>query len=119
MKIKLGLVKGRHEIPEVKDYVYEGELDPTDTITARRIAEIKLSLFSKEDTIYLFVTGLTMALVSVINACKTKGIKLVLMHYDRETNSYFPQEVEWTTLSLALFRLEKSRSFALNKELSR
>lgn len=41
----------------------------------------------------LYVTGLTVALVAVINACRGFNVKLTLMHYDRESGTYYPQEV--------------------------
>lgn len=41
----------------------------------------------------LYVTGLTVALIAVINACKVRGVDLTLWHFNRDTNSYFAQEV--------------------------
>ena len=39
----------------------------------------------------LTVTGLTVALISVINVCKILKIKLILKHFSRETKTYFEQ----------------------------
>lgn len=41
----------------------------------------------------LYVTGLSVALVAVINACMRVGISLTLMHFNRETGDYYPQDV--------------------------
>lgn len=41
----------------------------------------------------LYVTGLSVALVAVINACIRVGIGLTLMHYNRDTGNYYPQDV--------------------------
>ena len=43
------------------------------------------------DTLRLYVTGLTPALVSVINWCKSHQVKLVLLHYNKSTGGYFEQ----------------------------
>lgn len=41
----------------------------------------------------IYVTGLTVALVAVINACLRVGISVTLMHFNRETGDYYPQDV--------------------------
>lgn len=41
----------------------------------------------------LYVTGLSVALVAVLNACRGLGITVELLHYDRESGSYYSQEV--------------------------
>lgn len=66
MNIKLGLCKGRHELP-VKDYD-SGKLE-------------------------LYVTGLSVALVSVLNVCRILNINVLLYHYNRDTDNYYKQEV--------------------------
>ena len=30
LNLKMGLVKGRHEIPEVTQYIFQGDLNPLD-----------------------------------------------------------------------------------------
>lgn len=44
-------------------------------------------------SLVLYVTGLTVATVAVINVCMGVGIPLTLMHYDRDRGDYYPQEV--------------------------
>lgn len=42
----------------------------------------------------IYVTGLSVALIAAINAATYGGMgKITLMHYDRETEGYYPQEV--------------------------
>lgn len=41
----------------------------------------------------LYVTGLTVALISVLNACRELEIEVTLYHYDRESGNYYPQQV--------------------------
>lgn len=43
--------------------------------------------------INIYVTGLTVALIAALNAMRKEGISVTLYHYDRDTDSYFPQEV--------------------------
>jgi hypothetical protein len=96
--MNIGLIKGRHEIPEVNGlYIFNEPVDPTDVIGINEIAIARIKqLFNSpnaEKSMNLYVTGLTVALVAVINACRMYHIKLVLWHYNRDTNRYFPQVV--------------------------
>lgn len=88
----IGLCKGRHELP-VKEYVYEKEINPTD------IREVELWAYHKIDSIKskhinLYATGLTVATLAVVNACVQRCKNLTIMHYDRDTNSYYSQEIK-------------------------
>lgn len=93
MEYVKGLVQGRHEISEVKDYIFTNTLDPADRQGIRSLAQKSLEFLSKGDNLTVYVTGLTVALVEVINICHEKGVRLTLMHFDRETGTYFPQDV--------------------------
>lgn len=90
---KMGLCEGRHEIPYVTDgYIFGFEVDPL------RPALLELqagALMIKNDIkkLDLYVTGLSVALVAVINAARVTGVDLTLYHYDKDTNIYYPQEV--------------------------
>ncbi len=89
---KMELCKGRHEIPEAVDgAVFPNNLDPTDIKTMDSIV-IK-SIGFDLDELHLYVTGLTVALVAVINFCRKMDVKLVLFHYDRESGNYYKQNV--------------------------
>lgn len=92
--LNMGLCEGRHAIPQVTDgYIFPSEVNPTDIDALCDMACNKLSLYDNEIAINLYVTGLTVALVTVINICRSNNIKLTLYHYNRDTNDYFPQEV--------------------------
>ena len=93
MEYVKGLIQGRHEISEVKDYIFTNTLDPADRQGIRSLAQKSLEFLSKGDNLTVYVTGLTVALVEVINICHEKGVRLTLMHFDRETGTYFPQDV--------------------------
>jgi hypothetical protein len=90
--MNLGLIKGRHNIPQVDQYVFNANLNPTDVNGTENLAYNFLSKL-KVNHINLYVTGLTMALVAVLNSCKDLDIKVTLFHFDKETGSYFPQVV--------------------------
>lgn len=91
-KLSMVLCAGRHEIPQAKDgAIFENEIqDIKDIDTMEEIATEKLS---NCHTLDLYVTGLSVALVAVINVCRENDIYLKLWHYDKETNSYYQQEV--------------------------
>lgn len=100
--LNMGLCEGRHEIPQVTDgYIFPSEVNPTNVHKLGEIAFNKLKDFYFENDrlqLNLYVTGLTVALVSVLNACRLLdpeffNLKVTLYHYDRDTNSYYPQEV--------------------------
>lgn len=93
MKVTLGLCQGRHTLP-VEDYIFPMEINPLDLVGLRNQAIRKIEdCLDRYNEIELYVTGLTVALVEVINACRQFGIKLTLFHYDRDTCEYYPQEV--------------------------
>lgn len=96
--MNIGLIKGRHKIPEVNGlYIFNEPVDPTDVIGIDEIAIARIKqLFNSPDeerSMNLYVTGLTVALVAIINACRMYHIKLILWHYNRDTDHYFPQVV--------------------------
>lgn len=43
--------------------------------------------------IFVYVTGITPLLISVINYCKENNIMLILFHYDITEDDYIPQIV--------------------------
>ena len=101
--LNMGLCEGRHEIPQVTDgYIFPSEVNPTDINSLRRIAWNKLcTTYTNKGldidvdmpVLHLYVTGLTVALVEVINVCKKLDITLILYHYNRETGDYYTQHV--------------------------
>ena len=94
MKKILGLCEGRHTIEKVEGYIFGKELNIRDLGYMRMLAHEVLYETKELD---LYVTGLTVALVTVINYCLYNHIALTLYHYDREYDNYYPQEVNPVT----------------------
>lgn len=89
--LKMCLCEGRHEIPEAEDgSIFGNSLNPLDLEGMRKTAATKLAGVAALD---LYVTGLTVALVEVINFCHSNRITLTLWHFNRETGDYYPQDV--------------------------
>lgn len=49
-------------------------------------------MLSNKLHIDLYVTGLTVALIAVLNVCHRAGVAVTLRHFDRATGGYYPQE---------------------------
>lgn len=118
--LNVALCEGRHEIPEaVHGSIFHTEIqNVTDTkhleikafdrlwtrcyangMTEDRCYETKdgddVGCFIASDVhVNLYVTGLTVALIAVLNVCREERIPVTLYHYDRESGKYFPQEVK-------------------------
>lgn len=87
----MALCEGRHEIPQAVDgSIFGNELDPLDVASMESMAA---SMLANVDVLNLYVTGLTVALIAVLNVCRDKGIKVTLYHFDRATGGYYPQVV--------------------------
>lgn len=116
--ISVGLCEGRHELPSaLKEYIFKGEINPLNITYLENKAfdrlwsiayrngwvvtdpawneydEEPLLIDADKFHINLYVTGLTVALVAVLNVCRNEGISVTLMHFDRESGEYYPQEV--------------------------
>lgn len=92
--VKLGVCKGRHDIPDVSGYVFDSIEDVTNVRALERRAFDVLEsfgLWKGNGELRLYVTGLTVATCAVINICAINGVSLTLYHYDRETDTYFAQ----------------------------
>ena len=90
MKMILGLCEDRHQLPsEVEGYIYPKTVDPLNTILLSS-CYIKLAHCSE---LHLYVTGLTVALITVLNYCASNKIPVTLYHFDNNSKNYFTQEV--------------------------
>lgn len=91
MNKEMELCRGRHEIPQAVDgSIFKTEVDPLDV---RALEAEAADVLKGTNTLTLYVTGLSVALVAVINVCHDLGINLTLMHYNRATGEYYPQPV--------------------------
>ena len=87
----MALCEGRHPIPQATDgAIFGNTLNPLDVNGLEETAFQKLEGVK---SLNLYVTGLTVALVAVLNVCRREGILVTLWHYNRDTNSYYPQPV--------------------------
>lgn len=91
-KLKLALCQGRHRFPACLDgAVFSEAVNPLDTEELEERAMFVLQDCSALD---LYVTGLSVALVAVLNVAKKLGIPVVLWHFNRDNGKYYPQRVE-------------------------
>lgn len=85
-----GLVSGRHEMP-VEEYIFT-EIEDMFKFFNLEVQAIS-SIKKTSDLLVLYVTGLTVATISVINVAKKLGYKdVVLKHYNRDNGLY---ESQW------------------------
>lgn len=85
------LCEGRHSIPEAIDgAIFGNELNPLAVSDLEAEAENKLRGVK---VLNLYVTGLTVALVAALNACRKLDINVTLYHFDRTSGTYYTQEV--------------------------
>lgn len=85
------LCEGRHKILEATDgAIYPNIVNPLDIMSMRKTAEEKIKGCT---AVNVYVTGLTVALVEVINVCRYYNIPLTLYHFNRDSGDYYPQEV--------------------------
>lgn len=90
---RMALCKGRHDMPsEVQGAIFDCEVNPLDPDKLLKEV-IQSEKLENIDCLILYVTGLTVALIAVMNACKMLGVRILLMHYNKDTGKYYPQEV--------------------------
>lgn len=87
------LCKGRHETPATDGAIFETEVNPLDIIALESHAKERLANLNIT-SLNLYVTGLTVALIAVLNATRELNIKVTLWHFDRENGKYYSQEVK-------------------------
>ena len=85
-----GLICGRHAMP-VEEYVFD-EIEDMFRFFDLEVKALS-SIEKTSDLLVLYVTGLTVATISVINVAKKLGYKdVVLKHYNRDNGLY---ESQW------------------------
>ena len=116
--IKLGLTD-RHAgegMPEVDGFIFSSIIDDVTDVKAmykmaadailpmldfKKVAKEALAnadmgdqiVWESDKGIDLYVTGLTSLTAAVIKLAANNGIPLTLWHFDRATNTYFPQVI--------------------------
>lgn len=99
MTKNIGVCKGRHDIPAVTcGYVFPHEIPAEMLVNPLALEEEALSklnsLLSGNTNVNIYVSGLTVAVMATVNACKALGVKVTLMHFNRENGEYYPQEIK-------------------------
>lgn len=110
----VGLIAGRHDMP-VKEYILKEVENVFDfDLMANKIEDwinshltfsthmggapnqadyTDVSVWQSNQRLVVYVTGLTAVTAELIRVCFNKGVKLTLMHYDRDNNEYKPQVI--------------------------
>ena len=91
-----GLCDGRHDLP-VDDFIF-GKDDITFPIDPTNLKKLVINKFNdvgvmRNDTITIYVTGLTPALTATIRVCFGNGIYLNLKHYDRDSGNWIDDNI--------------------------
>lgn len=108
---RVALCEGRHSIPEAVDgAIFPAVIDPLNVAEIQDMAGKWIvdhihgnwkrheyaNVLEVDGILHVYVTGLSVALAAVINAATVCGVPLTLWHYDRDSGSYYPQEVPST-----------------------
>ena len=112
-KLVVGLCEGRHDLP-VSDYIFKTITDPSNVKEIEKSAfewieahcdigtgsgaginqcgYTDVEIFQSSTELIIYVTGLTVALTSVLKFCMMNGIKTTLMNYDCKRGDYVEQK---------------------------
>jgi len=89
------LCESRHSMPEnVAASIFPQVVNPTDVTGLQNHAmQVLQDLQGEHINIFVTGTGLTVALIATLNACKALNISVTLKHFNRDTNTFFSQDV--------------------------
>lgn len=113
--INIGLCNNRHVMP-VSSYIYEEVVNPLDfkalfdiactwvennltliqyrkNITDCNGLDAYVDAIKSEETVNLYITGLTSCLLATLDAFNRYGVSYHLFHYDRENDAYVEQPI--------------------------
>ncbi len=98
--LKVELIKNRHIFKnvDIDGYIYDEIRNIRDLDYMKNISiDWLMKKYEINDymdlELDLYVTGLTVALIEVINFCNLYGVGLVLYHYDKLLDIYYRQDV--------------------------
>lgn len=83
------LFSGRHPIPGNPPAIFPEGIDPMDFDALHAAAQAAIPEDCTAITVY--VTGLTPAMLAVVEVCFQRGITLEALNFDRETGEYRSQ----------------------------
>ena len=91
--LKVELIKNRHIFKnvDIDGYIYDEIRNIRDLDYMKNTVKIFFSFVLQ--FLDLYVTGLTVELIEVINFCNLYGVGLVLYHYDKLLDIYYRQDV--------------------------
>lgn len=89
MKYTYGLCRGRHDIPDVSDYIFDNQVNPLDVDGL--YDHVRETIPEDCHELVLYATGLTVALLAVVRYCANNDVGLTVKHFDRDSNEYYPQ----------------------------
>lgn len=89
--VSMGMIKGRHEIP-VEKYIFDNDIE--NVFDFKWMQNVIHSKLLHVDSLNLYVTGLSVVLVEIINYCIFNNISLTLYHFDRESNGWVAQKTD-------------------------
>ena len=87
----MGMIRGRHEIP-VGEYIFDNDIE--NVFDFEWMQAVIHSKLLHVDSLNLYVTGLSVVLVEVMNYCIFNNIRLTLYHFDRESNGWVAQKTD-------------------------
>ena len=85
------LCAGRHPIPGDPDAIFPETVDPLDLDGMFETAQRAIPVDCTDLKVY--VTGLTVAMLTVVQVCLARGISLTALHFDRTSGEYYAQRV--------------------------
>ena len=95
--IRVGVCKGRHEMP-CNLFVFDNTIaDPTNV---KEIEEEAVNFFKANfsdkpcNTIEIYVTGLTVAVIAAIKVATKYFCNVIAMHYDMKKDCYYMQSIK-------------------------
>ena len=102
-EINFGVCAGRHEIVTndgnlVKNYVFDKIVNPTDVVGLEAHARKYFKEYFETNgrpfsDVNVYVTGLTVATIAIVNVLLELKEVVCLWHYDRESEKYFSQKI--------------------------
>ena len=97
--LNVALCEGRHSIPQATDgAIFGAVVNPLATDSLESEAKNKIVELAGYELaglkLNLYVTGLTVALIAIINAMRGESVAITLYHYDRDSGAYYPQSVK-------------------------
>lgn len=107
--LNIGLAENRHDIPHATDgFVFKKWTPHSDNMVVMLYDKAYRKIFSiakekgyvepntnkiKDVHINLYVTGLTVALISVLNAMQKEDVTITLWHWDKYKKCFYPQDI--------------------------